>query len=225
WFKVPESTDGQADNSIDYSGSFTIITGLALLTYGFLKIPENGLNNVQVYLSIGAGILALILFILIEKKSSHPMMPLDLFKNKTFNGANLLTFFLYAGLFAGMLFLILNMVQIQGYSQLQAGLTILPFTFLIIIFSRWSGSLSDKYGSRRFLIGGPLLVATGFLLLSFVKDSNGPSHYWTTYFPGIFIFGLGMSLTVTPLTSTVMGALPNHFSGTASGVNNAFSRI
>lgn len=225
WFKVPESTDEQPDQSLDYYGSIAIISGLALLTYGFLKIPGAGFNNAQVYSSIGAGIVALLLFGLIEKKSKHPMMPLSLFKNKTFTGANLLTFFLYAGLFAGMLFLTLNMVQIQGYSQLQAGLTLLPFTVLIILISRWSGSMSDKYGSRRFLIGGPVLVSTGLLMLSFVQATNGPSDFWVTYFPGICVFGLGMSLTVTPLTSTVMGALPNRYSGTASSINNAISRI
>ncbi|MGN6533768.1 MAG: MFS transporter [Ginsengibacter sp.] len=225
WFKVPESKDAQSSHSLDYFGSIVIIAGLALLTFGFLKIPAIGFNNAQVYFSIGTGIVALILFILIEKKSRHPMMPLQLFKNRAFTGTNLLTFFLYAGLFAGMLFLTLNMVQIQGYSQLQAGLTLLPFTILIILISRWSGSLSDKYGPRWFLIGGPVLVTAGLLMLSFVKNTNGPSDYWVTYFPGIFIFGLGMSLTVTPLTSTVMGALPNHFSGTASGINNAISRI
>ena len=225
WFKVPESRDEQSSHSIDYYGAIAIVAGLALLTYGFLKIPETGFNNPSVYLSLSVGFLALILYIFIEKKSAHPMMPLQLFKNKTFTGANLLTFFVYAGLFGGMLFLTLNMVQIQGYSQLQAGLTFLPFTILIILFSRWSGTLTDKYGPRRFLIGGPLLVSIGLFMLSFIETTNGPSDYWTTYFPGILIFGLGMSFTVTPLTTTVMGALPNHYSGTASGINNAISRI
>ncbi len=224
-FKVPESRDEQSDHSIDYFGSIAIITGLALLTYGFLTIPNTGFNNAYVYLSIGTGIIALILFVRIQKTNKHPMLPLHVFRNKTFTGANLLTFFLYSGLFAGMLFLTLNLVQIQGYSQLQAGLTLLPFTALIVLLSRWSGSLSDRFGSRRFLIGGPLLVAVGLLLLSFVKNTLGSSDFWLTYFPGIFIFGLGMSITVTPLTSTVMGALPNHNSGTASGINNAVTRI
>src|SRR5690606_32493626 len=107
---------------------------------------------------------------------------------KSFTGANLLTFFLYSGLFVGMLFLTLNFVQLQGYSQLQAGLTLLPFTVLIVLLSRWSGSLADKFGARWFLIGGPLLVAMGLLLLSFVKDTQVPSDFWVTYFPGIFIF-------------------------------------
>ena len=153
------------------------------------------------------------------------MMPLGLFSNKTFSGTNLLTFFLYAGLGAGILFLTLNMVQIQGYSQLQAGMTLLPFTILLIIISRWSGGLVDKYGPRWFLILGPSVVTIGLLLLSFIKQTNGPSEYWTTFFPGILFFGLGMSFTVTPLTTTVMGAVANHYSGTASGVNNAVSRI
>ncbi len=225
WRKVPESFDEQTGHSLDYAGSVAIVAGLALLTYGFLEMPKTGFNNRHVYLSIAAGIISLIIFIIIEKKSKHPMMPLQLFSNKMFTGANLLTLFLYAALSCAMLFLTLNLVQVQGYSQLQAGLTLLPFTILLITFSRWSGFLVDKYGPRWFLISGPAVVTLGLLLLSFVKQTNGPSDYWSTFFPGIVLFGVGMSFTVTPLTVTVMGALPSHYSGTASGVNNAISRI
>ena len=225
WRKVPESMDEETGHSLDYAGAIAIVAGLALLTYGFLEIPKTGFNNWQVYFSLVAGLVSLIIFLIIEKKSNHPMMPLHLFNNKTFSGANLLTFFLYAALFSAMLFLTLNMVQIQGYSQLQAGMTLLPFTILLILISRWSGAMVDKYGPRRFLIAGPFVVAIGLLYLSFIKETNGPSAFWTTYFPGIFLFGLGMSFTVTPLTTTVMGAVANHYSGTASGVNNAISRI
>ena len=225
WLKVPESSDQETDHSLDYAGAVATIIGLALLTFGFLKIPERGLNNWQVYGSLGGGLFSLMIFIIIESRSRYPMMPLLLFSNKTFTGANLLTFFLYAGLFSGILFLTLNMVQIQGYSQLQAGMTLLPFTVLLILISRWSGGLSDRYGPRWFLIVAPAVAGIGFLLLSFVKHTDGPSQYWTTYFPGIFVLGLGMSFTVTPLTSTVMGAVANHYSGTASGINNAITRI
>lgn len=225
WFKVPESSDEETDHSLDHSGAIATIIGLALLTFGFLRIPETGFNNWQVYISLGGGLFSLIIFIIIENNSRYPMMPLQLFSNKTFTGANLLTFFLYAGLFSGILFLTLNMVQIQRYSQLQAGMTLLPFTILLILISRWSGGLVDKYGPRWFLIAGPALAGVGLLLLSFVKQTNGPSEYWTTYFPGIVVFGLGMSFTVTPLTTTVMGAVANHYSGTASGINNAITRI
>ena len=176
-------------------------------------------------MSLIAGVLLLTAFVFIERSSKHPMIPLQLFANKTFSGANLLTFFLYAGLGAGILFLTLNMVQVQGYSQLQAGLTFLPFTILMITVSRLSRTLTDKYGPRLLLISGPAVAGVGLLLLSFVKQTVGFSEYWSSFFPGILVFGLGMSFTVAPLTTTVMGSVANHFSGTASGVNNAISRI
>ena len=225
WFKVPESTDDQSTHAIDYYGAITAVVAFSLLTYGFLKMPSAGFTNGQVYTTLAAGLIALVFFIVIEKRSDHPMLPLSLFANRTFTGANLLTLFLYAGMFAGMLFLTLDLVQIQGYSQLQAGLTLLPFTILLITISRWSGTLVDRYGPRLFLIAGPAVVAVGLCVLSFIKITAGPSDYWRTYFPGICLFGLGMSFTVTPLTTTVMGTLANHYSGTASGINNAVARI
>jgi MFS family permease len=152
-------------------------------------------------------------------------MPLHLFADRTFSGVNLLTFFLYAGLGGGMLFLSLNMVQAQGYSQLQSGLTFLPFTLLMITIARFAGGLADKYGPKLLLIAGPATAGTGLLLLSFVKQTAGPADYWTTFFPGVIVFGLGMSFTVAPLTATVMGSVNDRFSGTASGINNAVTRI
>ena len=153
------------------------------------------------------------------------MMPLQLFTNATFSGANLLTFFLYAGLGAGMLFMSLNMVQVQGYTQLQSGLTFLPFTIMMISLARFAGGLADKFGPRLLLICGPAAAGAGLLMLSFIKQTTGPGDYWTTFFPGVIIFGLGVSFTVAPLTTAVMGSVSDHFSGTASGVNNAVSRI
>jgi predicted MFS family arabinose efflux permease len=183
------------------------------------------LANWQVYLSLTAGVLLLIAFIVIEAKSKQPMMPLSLFTNRTFSGVNLLTFFLYAGLGAGMLFLGLNLVQVQGYSQLQSGLTFLPFTILMITIARFAGAIADKHGPRLLLIAGPAVAGAGLLILSFVKQTNGPAEYWTTFFPGILVFGLGMSCTVAPLTTAVMGSVSDNFSGTASGINNALTRI
>jgi EmrB/QacA subfamily drug resistance transporter len=224
-FKVKESRDESADKTLDFKGATASLLGLALLTFGFLRIPTVGVYNPQSYLSLIAGLIILIIFILIEKQSKHPMMPLQLFKNKTFSGVNLLSFFLYAGLGGGILFLSLDMVQIQGYKQFQAGLTLLPFTILMITVARFAGSLADKHGPKLLLIIGPAGAGAGMLLLSFVKQTNGASDYWASFFPGIVIFGLGMSFTVAPLTATVMGALPGHYSGTASGINNATTRI
>jgi EmrB/QacA subfamily drug resistance transporter len=225
WQFVNESKDEDSAHKIDYPGAIAIALGLALLTFGFLRIPAMGLHNWQVYgsLIIGAGLL--LLFIVIENKSAHPMMPLQLFTSLTFSGANLLTFFLYAGLGAGMLFQSLNMVQIQGYSQLQSGLTFIPFTILMISIARFAGAIADKHGPRLLLVVGPATAGAALLILSFIKQTHGPADYWTTFFPGILVLGLGMSFTVAPLTAAVMGSVSDHFSGTASGVNNAVSRI
>ncbi|MBS0029040.1 MFS transporter [Chitinophaga sp. 22321] len=223
--KVTERRDEDQQKGLDFPGAILIAAGLALLTFGFLRMPSVGFGDVTVYGSIITGILLLIAFVLVERKSNSPMLPLQLFANPTFTGANLLTFFLYAGLGAGMLFQSLNMVQAQGYSQLDSGLTFLPFTVLMISIARWAGSLADKHGPRLFLIMGPCLAGAGLLLLSFVKQTAGPSEYWTTFFPGIVVLGLGMSFTVAPLTATVMGAVSDHLSGTASGINNAVTRI
>jgi EmrB/QacA subfamily drug resistance transporter len=225
WQKVKESRSDERGPNLDLPGAITIALGLAALTFGFLRAPAVGLGNWQVYTTLTGGIILLLAFIYIENKSLHPMMPLHLFTNMTFSGVNLLTFFLYAGLGAGMLFLSLNMVQVQGYSQLQSGLTFLPFTILMIIMARFSGVLADKHGPRLLLIVGPATTGLGLLILSFVTQTNGAADYWTTFFPGIIVFGLGMSFTVAPLTTAVMGSVSDNFSGTASGVNNALTRI
>jgi len=225
WFKVNESRDEDTDHTLDFPGAISIALGLAALTFGFLRAPAMGFGHWQVYTTLIAGTVLLATFIFIESKSTHPMMPLTLFKNMTFSGVNLLTFFLYAGLSAAMLFLSLNLVQAQGYSQLQSGLTFLPFTILMIIMARFSGAIADKHGPRLLLIAGPATTGIGLLILSFVGQTKGPADYGTTFFPGIIIFGTGMSFTVAPLTAAVMGSVSDHYSGTASGVNNALSRI
>ena len=224
-FRVKDTRDEETDHALDYPGAFTSLLGLALLTFGFLRIPDVGFKGPQAYLSLIGGGIVIVAFIFIERRSKHPMMPLELFRNKAFTGANLLTFFLYAGLTVGILFLNLDMVQAQGYSQFQAGLTLLPFTFLMITVARFAGSLGDKYGSRWLLVAGPAIAGIGLFMLSLITQTDGPADYWKSFFPGIIVFGLGMSFTVAPLTATVMGALPDHYSGTASGINNAITRI
>lgn len=223
--KVDETKDENSDPAIDILGAIAIALGLAALTFGCLSVPEKGIYHWHVYLPLIAGTILLIAFIAVEKTSKYPMMPLNLFNNSTFTGANLLTFFLYAGLGVGMLFLSLNLVQVQGYTQLQSGLTFLPFTLLMITLAKLSGKLADKYGPRLFLIVGPATAGIGLLLLAFVGQTRGVEEYWVTYFPGILVFGLGMSITVAPLTSTVMGSVSQHYAGTASGINNALTRI
>ena len=222
--RVPESRDETLGGGIDIPGAVLAALGLAGLTYGLLTAPAHGFSDPRVYIPLIGGALALVLFVALEAHSSHPMLPLTLFRSPTFSGANLLTFFLYGALNVVSLFLSLNMVQAQGYSQTQAGLAVLPFSILLALLSRWAGRLVDRIGSRRPLVIGPFVTGLGFLLLGLVGETSGPTSYWTTFFPGVCLFGLGMSITVAPLTTTVMSAVANHYSGTASGVNNAVAR-
>ena len=223
-YKVPESYK-PGTSKIDWPGAILLVLSLAAITFGLLEMPELGYSHWVVITNIIIGIILFVVFLYIETKTKDPMMPLGMFRNSTFSGVNLLSFFLYAALGAMMLFLSLNIIQIQGYSQLQAGLTFLPFSLLMVLLGRKMGSLTDKYGAKRFLIFGPLLTGLGFVWLSMIGITNGPSDYWTTYFPGLMVFALGISITVVPLTTTVMTCVDEGDSGIASGINNSVTRI
>jgi len=224
YLKVPESRDDSGNNIIDYWGALLASLGLATITYGFISLPDKGISNPFIYGSLFIGFLSLFLFVIVEWKSKNPMMPLQLFQISSFSGANLLTLFLYAALSAVMFFLSLNLIQVQAYSQFHAGLSLLPFSIIMITFSKTAGGLIEKFGAKIPLTVGPLLTGFGFFLLGFTGLTNGISDYWSVYLPAIIVFSIGMTITVIPLTTTVMGSVENHFSGTASGINNAVSR-
>jgi EmrB/QacA subfamily drug resistance transporter len=222
--KVAESRDEAVSGAIDYPGAVLATLGLAGLTYSLISAPQLGFGDPRIYLTLIGGVVALALFGITEARSDHPMLPLQLFQSRTFSGTNLLTLFLYGALNVGTVFLALNLIQVQGYRQSIAGLAFTPFALLLAALSRWTGGLADRYGARRPLIVGPTLAGLGFLLLAFVGLTAGPTDYWTTFLPGILVFGLGMALTVAPLTTAVMGSVATHYAGTASGINNAVSR-
>ena len=224
YFKVPESKESGA-STVDWWGALVLTASLALLTYGFLEMEDKPYDHPLVSISIICGLLLLFFFIYLERKVDEPMMPLELFQNRTFSGVNLLSFFLYAALGATMLFLSLNIIQVQGYSQLQAGLTFLPFSAIMILVARKMGSLADRFGARVFLILGPSITGVGMWWLSTIGMTKGPEDYWFTFFAPFLTFALGMSITVVPLTTAVMSSASESKSGIASGINNSVTRI
>ncbi|MET3650522.1 MFS transporter [Dyella japonica] len=218
--KVPESR-GQVGNKIDVLGATLVTLGLAGVVFALIEAPSQGWSSSLVWMAAAIGVLALLLFVRVEARSAGPMLPLALFRERNFAGANVLTLLLYAALGGSLFFLPLNLIQVQGYGATEAGAALLPFIAIMFALSRWAGSLVDTFGSRLPLIVGPLIAAAGFAL--FAWPSIGGS-YWVVFFPAICILGLGMSITVAPLTTTVMNAVGEERAGTASGVNNAVSR-
>jgi MFS family permease len=195
------------------------------LAYGFLAAPDFGFDAPRIFIALGLGVVFLVLFLLVENRSRNPMVRLTLFQSRSFSGANLLTLFLYGALAAYSLFLSLNVIQVQGYRESLAGFAFLPFVLILAGMSRWTGRLADRTGPRPWLILGPAIVGVGFFLTALVGLTEGPRDYWTSYFPGIAVFGIGMGFTVAPLTTTVMTSVDTRFAGTASGINNATSRV
>jgi EmrB/QacA subfamily drug resistance transporter len=220
WLRVPESRDPH-HTGLDLLGATFATLGLGGVVFGLLEGPRLGFTHPAIDVALIGGALMLGAFLWVERRSKSPMLPLDIFRSRTFTGANALTLLVYAALGAVLFFLPFNLIQVHGYSPAESGAALLPLIALVSLLSGWSGRLSGRYGPRPSLVVGPLIAGLGYALLA-LPGAGG--SYWNTFFLPVTMLGLGMAVTVAPLTTTVMGSAGPARAGVASGINNAVSR-
>ena len=211
--KLPRDSNTASVGPLDVTGTLLAVLSLALLSYGLVAIGDGEQWRGAIALIAAAPLVWL--FIRSERKASAPVMPLSLFRDSTFAGANALTVLLYAALSGALFLLPYLLIDVHGYSATTAGAAFLPFSALMGIGSRWSGGLVERIGPRVPLVLGPLIAAAGYVLLGL---SGGHSSYWVGFLPGLVVVAIGMTLSVAPLTTTVFDSAPQEMSGTASGI-------
>ncbi|WP_312859193.1 MFS transporter [Pseudonocardia xinjiangensis] len=217
---VPESRDPDAAPGLDISGTALAALGLAGLTYSLTGLSERGVTT-DLVVALAIGLLALVAFVLHERRSQSPLVPTELFGNATFSAANAVTMLVYAALGVVFLLLVLQLQTVAGFSAFAAGTSLLPVTLIMLAFSARSGALAGRIGPRLPMTLGPLVSAAGLLLMLRI----GPGASWAAdVLPAVLVFGAGLTLTVAPLTATVLDSAPDRYAGAASGVNNAVAR-
>lgn len=219
--KVPETKDAQVTGRIDWPGAALITLALGSAVYGFTEAAASGWTDTVTLIALAGAVVSGAAFVVVERRTREPMVELSLFRSSTFTGANLLTLLLYAGLSAGLYYLPFNLVQVQGYGATAAGAAVLPFALIMFAGSRWAGGLIGQFGARLPLTVGPAVVGVAFLIFAIIGVGGS---YWISVFPAMVTLGTGMTITVAPLTTTVMNAVDSRHSGLASGINNAVSR-
>ncbi len=219
--KIPETRSDSA-GALDAAGAILATAGLGGLVFGLIEAPTAGWGSARTLAPLALGLAALAAFVAVELRSRSPMVPLSIFRSRTFTAANLLTFFLYAAIAAVLFYLPFALIQARGYSPAAAGASILPLVILIGALSRPAGALADRIGPRLPLTVGPLVAAAGYALLAL---GRGDAPFASSVLPGLAVLGLGMAIVVAPLTATVLNAAGSSRSGAASGISNAVARV
>lgn len=211
-----------SNTRVDIVGSVLCAVGLGAAVYALIEQPKFGWGHPQIYLTLLSGLIIFGGFLWYERRAEHPMLPLSLFKRRNFSIGNIATLLVYAGLSASTFLLTVYLQQVGGYSALAAGMSLVPVTLLLFLFSSRFGALAGKYGPRLFMGLGPITAGLGLLLL--LRVDSG-ADYWQQVLPGILIFGAGITITVAPLTSAILGDVEQRHAGIASAINNAIARV
>jgi predicted MFS family arabinose efflux permease len=218
---IPESRDMQATGKLDVSGAILASVGLGALVYGLTEGPGSNWSAFDIAIT-AAGVLILMAFVVLESRKADPLLPLGLFRNREFTAANLVTFAVYAAL-AGALFLLPVQLQVvAGFSPVQAGAATLPITVMMLLLSARMGRLSSRIGPRLPMTVGPII--SGVAMVWLTRVGAGSTYLGDVVAP-MLLFGLGLSFTVAPLTSTVLASAPDHQAGIASAINNDVARV
>ena len=218
---VPESRDPTTSGRVDMVGAALAVVFLAGLTYGLIEAPTRGWSSAAVVACLVVALLAAPAFLVVERRRTRPMLPLELFRSRQFSGANGVTFAVYAALGGALFLLPVELQLVKGYSPLESGVALFPITLVMLTLSARSGAFSARVGPRLQMTVGPLVVGAGLALLT--RAAN-PGGYWTQVFPAVMLFAVGLAITVAPLTATAMGAAPSEHSGVASAINNVVAR-
>jgi EmrB/QacA subfamily drug resistance transporter len=218
---VPESLDPHAPRQVDWLGAVLIATALGGLSWGLIAAGDRGWGATSVWGSLVAGTVALVAFVVVERRSRHPMLPPAIFASAQFRAANLVTAAVYAALGGVFFLLVVQLQNVLGYSAIEAGAATFPITMLMLALSAWSGALASRIGPRLQMTVGPLLVAAGTLLMTRVDEGGS---YVSDVLPAVIIMGLGLACVVAPLTATALSAVDDRHAGVASGVNTTVAR-
>jgi EmrB/QacA subfamily drug resistance transporter len=221
WRHVPETRDTAETGPVDVMGGLLVTLGLIGLTYGLIDGPTAGWSQPAPLTALISGLILLAAFLVRERRARAPVLPLSLFSSAQFSSANVVTFVVYAALGGALFLLPIQLEQVSGYTALQAGISLLPVTAIMLLLSARSGALAARIGPRLQLTAGPIVIAAGLALFARIGHSG---NYLTEVLPAVLVFGFGLAINVAPLTSTVLAAAPAHNAGAASAVNNDVAR-
>jgi EmrB/QacA subfamily drug resistance transporter len=218
---VPESRDESTTGQLDWMGGALVTLGLVGITFGLIEGPSQGWESVGVVAALVAGVLLLAVFVRHERRTTSPMLPLELFRSRQFTGTNAVTFVVYGALGGALFLLPVQLQQVSHYSAMEAGVALLPVTIIMLALSARSGALAARIGPRLQMSVGPVVVGAGLALMARIGPDG---NYLSEVLPGALVFGLGLAMTVAPLTATALSAAPGEHTGMASAVNNDVAR-